>query len=151
MTNNKKTIFIILTLIWTAIIFSFSLQSGDVSSDMSSGFGRWLIETFMPGLLEYMEHLPMEELDKLHFILRKGAHFTEYFLLGILSSASMSLRENVKKPYKGWAAFVYCILVASVDETIQYFVPGRAGRIADVCLDSFGAVMGIILIKIKRI
>ena len=141
--NNKIMLCITLTLLWTTIIFSFSLQPGDASSDMSQGFGRWLLETFLPGLLEYIKNLSMEEMEQMHFLLRKGAHFTEYFALGVLAGITTLFMLKAKLVHRGLAAFGYCVLAASVDEAIQLFVPGRAGRVADVCLDSFGAVMGI--------
>jgi len=35
-----------------------------------------------------------------------------------------------------------------VDETIQYFVPGRACRITDVGIDTLGCTLGIVIITL---
>lgn len=139
---NKKTIFLFLTLCWTLLIFSFSLQPGNVSSDLSHGFGRWLMKTFLPGFIDYMEHCSVEKIEQLHFLLRKCAHFIEYLILGVL--AWMSVRQTKYRNIL-WIPVMFCILVASVDETIQLFVDGRSGRTADVILDSAGACTGIFM------
>ena len=43
---------------------------------------------------------------------------------------------------------LFCLAVACVDETIQLFVPGRAGRLTDVGIDTLGAALGIVLITL---
>ena len=138
--TKKAPIYITITFIWIAVIFSFSLQPGDTSSQISSGFGKWLIEVFMPGLLEAIEFMSTEVLERMHYLLRKCAHFSEYFVLGILMRMTI-LQTRIR--LKLFMAFVGCVMVASIDETIQRFVSGRSGRIADVVLDSVGAFCGI--------
>ena len=146
--NNKRIISRIVTVVWTMVIFGFSLQPGKISDDMSSGFGQWLLKTFLPGLLEYFEEMSVGQMEQLYFLLRKGAHFTEYCILGVLAGLAIVSVDRIRQEYKELAALGYCVLVAFVDETIQRFVPERAGRIADVCLDSFGAAVGVFLLFI---
>lgn len=140
--HRKHIFFIIAMLLWTMLIFSFSLQPGAVSSNMSHGFGRWILETFLPGVLVKLDKLRPEQLEMLHFLLRKCAHFTEYFLLGIWSELALGIKKQVSR----WCpAMLYCAVVAMVDETIQLFVGGRSGRVTDVLLDSTGAFTGIMI------
>ena len=148
-TDNKRIISRIVTVVWTMVIFGFSLQPGKISDDMSSGFGQWLLKTFLPGLLEYFEEMPVDQMEHFHFLLRKGAHFTEYCILGVLAGLTIVSVDRIRQKCKELAALGYCIFVAFVDETIQRLVPERAGRIADVCLDSFGAAVGIFLLFIS--
>ena len=42
-------------------------------------------------------------------------------------------------------AWIFCILYAMSDEFHQLFVPGRSGEIRDICIDSLGALLGIII------
>ena len=42
-------------------------------------------------------------------------------------------------------AAVFLLLIPSIDETIQLFVPGRAGMITDVMIDCCGAATGVVL------
>lgn len=133
----KKYLYPILTLCWVALIFSFSLQPADASSQVSSGLLRTLLETFLPGLLE---KLSTAQLEMLEFFVRKCAHFTEFAILGVFSAltvAQMRLRRG------RLCAIVFCVLVACADEMIQLCSDGRAARLADVLLDSAGALVGL--------
>ena len=138
--KNKRFIFITITLIWTAVIFSFSLQSGEVSGDLSGSVLEVLLGFFMPGVLE-----SPEKLELFHLILRKCAHFTEFMILGVLSSITL---KHMKVGYKSIIGLGYCVLIASLDETLQLFVSGRAGRVQDVLIDSAGALAGIVVVFI---
>lgn len=73
-----------------------------------------------------------------HGLVRKLAHFTEFACLGSLLAWLLGMlgRKTV------WAV-LGGFLVASVDETIQIFVPGRGPGILDVLLDTCGALSGI--------
>ena len=138
--KNKRFIFITITLIWTALIFSFSLQSGEVSGDLSGSVLEALLGFFMPGVLE-----SPEKLELFHLILRKCAHFTEFMILGVLSSIAL---KYMQIGYKSIIGLGYCVLIASLDETLQLFVSGRAGRVQDVLIDSAGALVGIVIVFI---
>ena len=138
--KNKRFIFITITLIWTAVIFSFSLQSGEVSGDLSGSVLEALLGFFMPGVLE-----SPEKLELFHLILRKCAHFTEFMILGVLSSIAL---KHMKVGYKSIIGLGYCVLIASLDETLQLFISGRAGRVQDVLIDSAGALAGIVIVFI---
>ena len=43
-------------------------------------------------------------------------------------------------------AGMYCFIVAVMDESIQLFVDGRAGRALDVLIDSCGACFGVLIV-----
>jgi len=74
-------------------------------------------------------------------ILRKLAHFTEFLGLGMcLGWLSGMLRKGRIRP------FLWGVLAAVMDETIQCFVPERGPGIKDVCIDSAGVLAGIILL-----
>lgn len=136
-----------ITFAWITLIFSFSLQPADVSSEMSSGFGKMLMETFVPGLLEELEAMPEEQMGLMHHLLRKCAHFTEYFVLGALMM--LTLMQTAFR-YRIPTGIGACALVAVVDETIQRFVPGRSGQATDVMLDCVGAAVGICAVVLVR-
>lgn len=142
--SKRKYLFPILTILWTAMIFSFSLQSGEDSSSISSGLGRWIVQTFLP----FAEDLLLGNWEVVHLLVRKAAHFTEFLILGLLVSGSVSgLVPCLRFRHKA-IAWLICVLVASCDETIQLFVGGRAGRVTDVLLDSCGALVGVLIFTI---
>ena len=74
-------------------------------------------------------------------LLRKVAHFTEFTALGMLLAWLHGMLQKGKL-----RSFLWGILAASVDETIQCFVPDRGPGIKDVCIDSAGVLTGIILL-----
>lgn len=74
-------------------------------------------------------------------LLRKVAHFTEFAALGMcLAWLHGMLKKGKVQP------FLWGVLAASVDETIQRFVPDRGPSVKDVCIDSAGVLTGIILL-----
>lgn len=42
-------------------------------------------------------------------------------------------------------SWIICTLYAGTDELHQYFVPGRACSLRDVCIDSAGALLGVLI------
>ena len=74
-------------------------------------------------------------------LLRKAAHFTEFTALGMcLAWLHGMLQKGRVRP------FLWGVLAAAADETIQCFVPDRGPGIKDVCIDSAGVLTGIILL-----
>ena len=76
-------------------------------------------------------------------LLRKIAHFTEFASLGLLTSCLLVLRQK-----RIWPALLFGISAACVDETIQFFVPGRSPGLLDVGIDTCGVITGMILLQI---
>lgn len=82
----------------------------------------------------------------IEFILRKSAHI---FIFFVITLAFFILWRQYLKPVQAvTVSFVCGTLAAIVDETIQYFVPGRHGSIIDVAIDMVGVSLAIILIVI---
>ena len=144
MKRHTGKISLIITLLWVAVIFSFSLQPAGASSQLSLGVGHWLIDLLPSAIKDKLMAMPQEQLEFLHTLLRKTGHFSEYLILGILSMITV---QQTELRYKRWTGLGFCLLVASVDETIQLFVSGRSGQVSDVLLDFVGALCGILLIK----
>lgn len=76
-----------------------------------------------------------------HFV-RKLAHFLEYALEGALTVLLfVAYRFRVKKGF--WAMLLIGFVTAVIDESIQFFSPGRAPGILDVCIDMQGFICGM--------
>lgn len=119
-------------LIWMGIIFYLSHQDSSDSSALSSGFTQVVLDF----LNKNIEHLDM---DVLHHLVRKGAHFAAYLILGLL--VTHAVEPGTRKA--SFVTFLICVLYASSDEFHQSFIPGRSGQLSDVLLDSFGSSVGI--------
>jgi VanZ family protein len=114
-------------------IFSNSLKNSEESKADSD-----IIVNFVRGFLEKL--LPNNELD-LNFIVRKCAHFAEFFALGLCASV-FALQISKKRSLSMILVSIYVILVAFGDEFIQSFT-GRSSKITDVLIDLCGAFAGI--------
>ena len=68
------------------------------------------------------------------------AHFTVFAVLGCLLTAACAVDLGPGKAFV--AAMILGILYAFSDELHQYFVPGRACQLRDVCIDASGVLLG---------
>ena len=96
-------------IVWAAVIFTFS----SIPS-LGTGLGVW------------------------DTILRKGAHMTEYAILGLLLLRALG-RE--------FPAFAMGIAYAISDEIHQHFVRGRHASPIDALIDTVGLAIGIFLVS----
>lgn len=77
-------------------------------------------------------------------IVRKCAHFGEYFILGMLLTQSLN-HTGLKREGRALGQLCLTIIIPFIDETLQLFTPGRSGQISDVWLDMGGAASGTAL------
>lgn len=141
MIRSKKRIRFCFLLVILNILFIWgnSLLTREISSAISRFVG-WILSMFYSG-----PGTPAE--GKGHGILRKIAHFTEFCSLGVLLGWGVRmLREKTWEFYV--LPLIVGIAVASVDEVIQIFVPGRGPHIRDVGIDTMGVVMGVLLLSL---
>lgn len=139
MLRKKYWFFIVL---WIGFIFSFSLQEAAESSAISNKVTQTIIEHTTSETAEKFDNMSAYELKQFHAAVRKCAHFAEFLILGVLMY--LSTNECLRK-HKVIVAWILCILVAAIDESIQLFVDGRSGQLSDVLLDSCGSLVGIFL------
>lgn len=139
----KKTIFAVLLVLWMGFIFSMSSENAEKSSNTSGQTIRVVLSA-VPGFEEQPEEVKVNIIEKLQFIVRKSAHFIGYMILGILASGLILYYGNINKKYL--LAFLICVIYAISDEIHQLFVPGRAGQVRDVLIDSAGSLLGIIIV-----
>ncbi|GIW48525.1 MAG: hypothetical protein KatS3mg079_001 [Caloramator sp.] len=83
------------------------------------------------------------------FIIRKAAHFTEYFILYFL--LYNALKEDLYFTPSTVFALVITFLYAASDEFHQSFVPGRGPAFRDVLIDTSGGVLCMLVIYLSKI
>lgn len=134
-----------------AAIFYFSSQPADVSTEMSDGVTTLLLHgAEQLGVLELSPALITSLCEKLAFPVRKSAHILEYMILhGTILFALFFQNETMRGTrWLKWA-FIMTVCYAASDEFHQLFVPGRAGMVRDVVIDSLG-VAGVTWILWRR-
>ena len=141
---GKKHRAIVYVVLWMALIFSFSAFSSDDSSQQSGRAVQlvlWIVRSLSGEKMATA--LAGAEIE---FFIRKVAHFTEYAILGVLVARALML-NGVWHPL---LALEICAAYAGLDEFHQFFVPGRSMELRDVCIDSCGAVFGILMYRLGR-
>jgi VanZ family protein len=100
----------------------------------------------IPVLHWLFPHASAETLDRLHFFIRKGAHFAEYFAFSFL------LLRALRDERRGWqlrwaiAALAIAAGYSALDEFHQSFVPSRTASPWDSLLDTSGAAAAQIVL-----
>lgn len=138
--KRNFSIWILAGFVLLAILFIFcnSLQNGPESKEASN--------TVMEFLRPVLDLIPgLEDPENREFVIRKGAHLFEFFLLGVLSgSFAVVFQRRFGKPF--WAHVLFLALLAAViDEFIQSFT-GRTSEVSDVLIDFAGALIGFVAV-----
>lgn len=129
----------LLSLLWMVFIFMMSQQNADVSTETSLRAGTLVAELVVPGYRDWPAGEQRALAMQIDYPVRKLAHASEYTVLGILYSLSaLSVAVVPKRRRLLCTAFPLGVLYAASDEFHQLFVPGRAGRVSDVLIDSSG-------------
>lgn len=128
-------------------IYSFSAQSGEVSGNLSYEISYQIIETKNEILNQgYSYDQIAYEAHVIHPYVRKAAHMTEYFILAIALSFPLYV-YRIRGIWLMLLAGIICVGFAGLDEYHQSFVAGRGPSVKDVCIDSIGAGIGILLVQ----
>jgi VanZ family protein len=151
------------------------LQQSDVPEPPKPGAGRWL-RAWWPALLWgvlisvlstdsfsaahtsliiepilrwLFPSISVESLELAHHIVRKSAHFTEYFIFFLLLYHGFKASHaNGRRWHWSWAVVAWLIAaVYSVfDEVHQIFVPSRGPSAWDSLLDSTAALVALFVL-----
>ena len=133
----KKAIgFIIIVLIIT-FIWSNSYQNSTNSYNLSMFFTT----NIQPLLIELGLHPNVTILDT---YVRKLAHLTEFMALGTVIYYTF---KQIFTTHIAKKSILLAICIASLDEVIQIYTPGRTATIGDVLLDTTGSMIGILIMK----
>lgn len=138
---QKRHYLLILGILWQAFIFTQSLLPGEVSSNQS-GF---IVDVLYPIVNTIGVPISM---DNFSLLIRKLAHFTEYFILGLLWFGIYTSYQ--KHHWLPWVVVIQGFIAACIDETIQRYTPNRSGEFRDVLIDTLGvltAVIGLLIIS----
>lgn len=138
----KKLIYTVLLIMLLLVIFLFSNQTANKSQSTS--------DKVASGIVDIVETVTKNEIKKdkresiienTRFLVRKTAHFTLYFVLGIIVYLLFT-SYGVKKIV--FYSIIFCFLYACGDEIHQLFLDGRTAKILDVCIDTCGSSLAVI-------
>lgn len=126
MSDSKFRFWLILSILWIAVIYIFSAFSGEVSSTQSHAVWE-VLHTIWPELA--------------HSTVRSIAHCLEYAILGWFS---LGMFFNTKS-FKLSKPLLFCLLIALGDETLQLYITDRASEVLDIWLDFLGSFISCLI------
>lgn len=151
--KNNIIIYWILVIIWLGIIFFFSNREAIESDNQSKGLINKIVNITIKitdkigitnNITEEQKH---QIIEKLNPYVRKIAHMTEYFILTLLTILALRVTGVTgKKVFV--ISLLLCFLYAAGDEYHQTFVDHRTGQFSDVLIDTFGGMIGCLIMYI---
>lgn len=125
--------------------FIFFASTGNFSAPNTSRIIGPLLKWLFPAITA-------EELERVHFLIRKTAHFSEYALFALLAARAFSTSsQDFFRRRWALSAFALVAIYALLDEYHQSFVSTRTGTIYDSLLDmSGGACALVVLVAVGR-
>ena len=137
----------ILVIVWMAVIFGYSGQQGEESEGVSTKVSKVIIQgTNQVFHMEWDDDQILENAKLIEYPIRKCAHMTEYAILALLVFGTLGCYGMKIQRMRYWIAIGYVFGYASTDEYHQTFVAGRSGRFSDVCIDTVGASLAMLLL-----
>lgn len=131
--KNRK--YIIYTILWMAVIFIFSSENGS-TSNMNNFF---IVDMLKRAGIDAVKLFPGADIN---FIIRKSAHVTEYFILGVLLYRSWS---GYLCKGRSLASSITGFIYACTDEFHQSLIPGRSPSFRDVLIDTSGVIAAVVI------
>ena len=121
-------------LLWATVIFLFSTEH--FAAPQSSRILGPLLRSAFPGITA-------EQLALVQFVIRKLAHWSEYFVLALLLYRALYAESGGKSSVRPAAlTMIFALACAISDEFHQSLVPSRTASPIDVMIDGFGALCG---------
>ena len=135
---------LVLFLILAALVLSFIFYNSTRTGVQSDGASKGL----MSAILAIIDPRGVLDTGIVHFIIRKAAHFTEFFAYGVcLCGAAIAFEDIIKAPRVSLTLLV-ALVSAVCDELIQEFTAARSASPKDIVLDFFGALCGVLLSRL---
>ena len=148
MANSRKRLLLkawLPVVVWMGVIFFASTDLGSAShtSQVIEPLVKWIKPDATP-----------EQLDFVHFIVRKTAHLTEYAILAILVFRALRMssaaQTNPRSLRLIGIALIFSAAYASLDEFHQSFVSQRTACAQDVLIDTTGAFVALVIVSLSR-
>ncbi len=138
MNVRRRRIFRIVIGVVCLCVIAFIWENSLEGVDISRARSGWVLQWVRPFLALFV---PPKQIND--HLVRKLAHFTEFFLLGALLAAYWRLILQRRMP-RVLVSLCVGLAVASVDELLQ-FLSGRGPALADTALDFAGVTAGTFL------
>jgi VanZ family protein len=140
--KELNPVFLSLSLLMTLLIWTNSLLPGELSSNQSGFFVG-----IASNILQRVNMSVPTEL--LSFWMRKLAHFTQFFILGVLWMITIA-KSQLSHKHTIFIVLMIGLMTALVDEGIQMFVPDRGPSLIDVLIDWVGIITSVLIFQLYQ-
>ena len=124
-------------IVWSGVIFTMSTDA------FSAEHTKWFFE---PMLRWLVPRLAQSQYDYIHHMIRKCAHFSEYFVYFVLLFRAVRGRQVGWRWIWGLNALLIAAGYSLLDEFHQSFVASRTASLYDSLLDSVGASVALVVL-----
>lgn len=135
-----KKLLIVICILWIGIIFYNSSNTASESNKKSYSIVKIIKKS---GIKLNISKLKIAGERDLNYIIRKNAHFFEYLVLSIFTTAIFFTFN-----FKGRKAVIYILfislLIPVMDEFYQKFITGRSSNVLDIIIDFAGGIVGMV-------
>lgn len=131
----------LITILWITLIFTLSSQNGPQTAQTSDGIAKDVAEIIYQKPTE-------QQVNKVHFNIRKLAHVGLFFVLGLLSfsASATTFGWNKKRKYIAMAtASVINLSYGFFDEWHKQFIGGRHFQIDEAVLNMVSGIAGVLV------
>jgi VanZ family protein len=119
------------------------MQGAGNKSQVWTSIGWWALVILWMGVIFWFSAQPSYALPNFgapDILIKKGAHVTEYAILGWLIQRARGAGDARRVWWQSW---LMAVIYAATDEFHQSFTPGRMPRVTDVMIDSVGVTIGV--------
>ena len=135
-------IFALLLISLDVFLIVEASMNGNASGSQSNSFSQVFIDLIRA--IDYNSPL-LSDIDTFRLVIRKlFGHFLAFGLSGILTVLTLSTVKDLiikKNLFVIIFTLIKGLLLASITELIQYFIPGRSGNFVDIFIDYGGFLL----------
>ena len=128
---------------WLAVAACIAVILGFSGDEFSAQSTSRILGPLLRWLFPEIRHAT---LHAIHLWVRKGAHVTEYAVLGLLAFRALRLSLAISLPRTALLGLAVVLAVAATDELRQSLLASRTGSIIDVGFDLAGGALGVCLV-----
>jgi VanZ family protein len=116
-------------------VCGIALESTDMFSSQHTG--NFLYALFSAAF----GYIDPARFEIIHHLIRKAGHFVGYGTLSFLFFRALRNTVTTSPPCLWFSSVALTVLIASLDEWHQTYLPSRTGSLHDVLLDTLGAIL----------
>ena len=147
--NALSLLFCALVVANICVIYAFSAESSEQSSDRSEGVADSIAGIIVDGYHEMESNEQQVYIDKIHSPLRKFAHFSLFACLGSLTTIFIYSLGLKKWYFTIVVPLGFGILNAIFDELHQMYSAGRVSDITDILIDFAGVAIAVAIVNLS--